>query len=399
VPPAPGPRISDVVVLDRTSSSAWVTWTTDVPATTQVQYGPTSSYGWSTPLVPTLTTAHSAPISGLDPETTYHYGVVSTDGAGVTTRSPDFVFTTAGVSTLSCHLTAPAAGATVSGTITVSADASSTASVSGVQFKRDSANLGAEDTSPPYSVTWDTRTVPNGTHTLSAVARDPTGNSLAATPITVTVSNAPPTTPPGRVASYGFDEGSGTAVNDRSGSGNRGTLSGATWTTAGKVRGGLNFDGVNDLVTVPDTPALRLTTGMTVDAWIRPTAASTWATVALKEHPSGFAYALYGADAQGRAAGYINNGADRVAAATSATPTNAWSHVAVTHDGANLRFYVNGTLVRTTAVTGAIASSTAPLRIGGNTVWGEWFAGTIDELNIYNRALSATEITQDMAGG
>ena len=243
VPPAPGPRISDVVVLDRTSSSARVTWTTDVPATTQVQYGPTSSYGWSTPLVPTLTTAHSAPISGLDPETTYHYRVVSTDGAGVTTRSPDFVFTTAGASTLSCHLTAPAAGATVSGTITVSADASSTASVSGVQFKRDSANLGAEDTSPPYSVTWDTRTVPNGTHTLSAVARDPTGNSLAATPITVTVSNAPPTTPPGRVASYGFDEGSGTAVDDRSGSGNRGTLSGATWTTAGKVRGGLNFDG------------------------------------------------------------------------------------------------------------------------------------------------------------
>ncbi|HEY7072486.1 MAG TPA: LamG-like jellyroll fold domain-containing protein [Acidimicrobiales bacterium] len=398
-PPAPGPRISDVVVLDRTSSSARVTWTTDVPATTQVQYGPTSSYGFTTPLVSTPTTTHSAPISGLAPETTYHYRVVSSDGAGVTTRSPDFVFTTAGVSTISCHMTAPAAGSTVSGTITVSADAASTASVSGVQFKADSANLGAEDTSPPYAVTWDTRTVPNGTHTLSAVARDPTGNRATAAPITVTVSNAAPSHPPGRVASYGFDEGSGGFANDRSGSGNRGTVSGPAWTTAGKVGGALTFDGINDLVTVPDTPSLHLTTGMTIDAWIRPTVASTWSTVALKERPNGLAYSLYGGNDQSRAAGYINNGADRLAAATTATPANAWTHVAVTYDGANLRLYVNGALVRTSAVTGPIAASTGALRIGGNTVWGEWFTGTIDELNIYNRALSAAEITQDMAGG
>ncbi|HEY2997021.1 MAG TPA: Ig-like domain-containing protein, partial [Acidimicrobiales bacterium] len=131
-PVPPGPRISDVVVLDRTSTSARVTWTTDLPASTQVQYGPTSSYGWSTPADATLATTHSATLAGLDPETTYHYRVVSTDGAGHTTRSPDFVFSTAGVSTLSCHITAPTSGATVSGSITVSADASSTASVSGV---------------------------------------------------------------------------------------------------------------------------------------------------------------------------------------------------------------------------------------------------------------------------
>jgi hypothetical protein len=114
-PLPPGPRISDVVVLDRTSSSVRVTWTTDLPSTTQVEYGPTSSYGWSTPLVTDPVTAHSAPITGLAAETTYHYRVVSRDAAGNTTRSPDFLFTTAGVSTLSCHLTLPADGATVSG--------------------------------------------------------------------------------------------------------------------------------------------------------------------------------------------------------------------------------------------------------------------------------------------
>ncbi len=67
----------------------------------------------------------------------------------------------------------------------------------------------------------------------------------------------------------------------------------------------------------------------------------------------------------------------------------------MTYDGTSLRLYVNGTLVRTTPATGAMATSTGALRIGGNNVWGEWFAGTIDELNVYNRALTAAEVAQD----
>jgi Concanavalin A-like lectin/glucanases superfamily/Bacterial Ig domain/Lysyl oxidase/Purple acid Phosphatase, N-terminal domain len=396
-PLPPGPRISDVVVLDRTSSSARVTWTTDLPSTTQVEYGPTSSYGWSTPLVTTPVTAHSASITGLAAETTYHYRVVSRDAAGNTTRSPDFLFTTAGVSTLSCHLTLPADGATVSGTVTVAADASSTASVSGVQFRADGANLGAEDVSPPYLLSWDTRTVANGQHVLTATVRDPTGNSLTSAPVTVTVGNTvPPPDPAGRVASFGFDEGAGTTAGDRSGTGNAGAVAGATWTT-GRVRGALSFDGTNDLVTVPDTPSLDLTTGMTVDAWVRPTGPAGWSTVALKERGgTGLSYALYGADDQGRPAGYARLGSDRSATGPAVLPAGVWTHPAATYDGAALRLYVNGTLVRTTAVTGAIATSNNPLRIGGNTVWGEWFAGKIDELNVYNRALTAAEIAVDM---
>ncbi|HEY3000540.1 MAG TPA: LamG-like jellyroll fold domain-containing protein, partial [Acidimicrobiales bacterium] len=305
--------------------------------------------------------------------------------------------TTAAVSTLSCHLTAPAGGATVSGTISVTAEASSTASVSGVQFKAGGANLGAEDTSPPYSLAWDTRTVPNGQQVLTATVRDPTGNSLTSAPVTVTVANAPPTAPPGRVASFGFDEGTGTAAGDRSGTGNGGTVSGATWTSAGRRGGALAFDGVNDLVTVADAPSLDLTSGMTVDAWVRPTRVSDWSTVVLKERgTNGLAYGLYAANDQTRAAGYVNIGGDKVAAGTAATPTNAWTHLAVTYDGANLRLYVNGAVVRTVAVTGPIATSANALRIGGNNVWGEWFAGTIDEVNVYNRALTAAEVAQDM---
>src|SRR3989441_1566223 len=74
-------------------------------------------------------------------------------------------------------ITAPAAGATVAGTVTVSASATDNVGVVGVQFKLDGANLGAEVTSAPYTLSWNTATASNGLHTLTAVARDPAGNN------------------------------------------------------------------------------------------------------------------------------------------------------------------------------------------------------------------------------
>ena len=62
-----------------------------------------------------------------------------------------------------------------------------------------------------------------------------------------------------------------------------------------------------------------------------------------------------------------------------------------------MRLYVNGVLVGTRAQTGAIATTTDPLRIGGDTRWGEYFNGLIDEVRVYNRALTVTEIQADMA--
>lgn len=97
----------------------------------------------------------------------------------------------------SVSLTAPAAGATVSGTVTVSATASDNVGVVGVQFKRGGTNLGAKDTASPYSVSWNTTTAANGSQTLTAVARDAAGNTRTSTAVTVTVNNAPAdTTPP-----------------------------------------------------------------------------------------------------------------------------------------------------------------------------------------------------------
>ena len=70
--------------------------------------------------------------------------------------------------------------------------------------------------------------------------------------------------------------------------------------------------------------------------------------------------------------------------------------MAATYDGSAVRLYVNGTQVASQAATGSIATSTGALRIGGNTLWGEFWQGRIDELRVYNRALSTTEIQTDM---
>jgi hypothetical protein len=87
-------------------------------------------------------------------------------------------------------ITAPAAGATVSGMTPVSANASDNVGVAGVQFKVDGSNLGAEDTISPYSVSLNTTTILNGSHSLTAVARDATGNTKTSPTVTVTVNNS-----------------------------------------------------------------------------------------------------------------------------------------------------------------------------------------------------------------
>jgi predicted esterase len=84
----------------------------------------------------------------------------------------------------SVSITSPSSGSTVSGTINVSANASDNVGVAGVQFKLDGNNLGSEVTSPPFSVSWDTSAASNGSHIITAIARDAVGNS-STTAVTV----------------------------------------------------------------------------------------------------------------------------------------------------------------------------------------------------------------------
>jgi hypothetical protein len=187
-----GPVISGVSVSSITTGAATVSWTTDVAATSQVEYGTTTAYGTLTTLDVNLLTSHVTPLAGLSTGTLYHYRVHSKNSSAVETISGDFVFQTSSVVDITpptISITAPATGATVSGTVTVSATASDNVGVTGVQFFLDGATLGLQLASAPYSISWDSTSSTNAAHVLTAQARDAAGNIGNAVAVSVTVSN------------------------------------------------------------------------------------------------------------------------------------------------------------------------------------------------------------------
>jgi fibronectin type 3 domain-containing protein len=344
------------------------------------------------------TTSTSYTDTGVTPGI-YYYRVKAEDAVGNLGPASNeaSAASTADTTAPTVSITAPSNGATVSASVAVTANATDDVGVAGVQFRLDGANLGAEDTTSPYSLTWDTSTATNGSHTLTAVARDAANNATPSSPVAVTVSNTAPPPPSGLVLAYSFDQGSGTTVPDSSGKGNTGTLASTTWSTAGKYGGALIFNGSSSWVTAADNATLDLTNGMTLEGWVSPTAAGTvWRTVIIKQSTNALVYSLYANTNTSRPSGHVFTSTEFDTRGTSAVPLNAWSFLAATYDGATLRFYVNGTQVSSKAVTGSMPNSTGALRIGGNSIWGEYFAGLIDNVRVYNRALSASEIQTDM---
>jgi hypothetical protein len=333
---------------------------------------------------------------------TYYYYVTAVDAAGnESTLSNEASATSLPDTTApTVSLTAPASNATVSGTVVVSASASDNVAVASVQFQVDGNNLGSPITQAPYTVNWNTAGFANGTHTLTATATDTSGNAASASE-TVTVSNAATAL----VAAYNFNEGSGTTAHDSSGNGNNGTVANATWSPAGMFGGALSFTGATgSWVTVPDSTSLHLSKGMTLEAWVNPSSLSSpgqgWDAVIAKEHRNSsndIDYALYAANGTGTppAVHLLSNGHDIGVEGTSVLSLNTWTFLSATYDGTTLKMYVNGTLVGSRSLTSAIDLTTDPLRIGGD--WsGEMFTGLIDNVRIYSRALSQTEIQTDM---
>lgn len=128
-----------------------------------------------------------------------------------------------------------------------------------------------------------------------------------------------------------------------------------------------------------------------------PTAtAPGWQAVVLKEMPTDVAYYLYRSGYNADPVGGTFIGSEQSILGATGPPLNAWTHLAFTYDGITERLFVNGVQVSSKARTGPVQTSTGPLRIGGDSIWGEYFLGLIDEVRVYNRALSATEIQTDM---
>ena len=81
---------------------------------------------------------------------------------------------------------------------------------------------------------------------------------------------------------------------------------------------------------------------------------------------------------------------------TAALGTNTWTYLAATYDGTTMRLYVNGSQVSSLAETGNILTSTNALQIGGDSIFGQYFSGLIDDVRVYNQALTQSQIQSDM---
>ena len=297
----------------------------------------------------------------------------------------------------SVSITAPANNATVSGTVTVTATASDDdEAVASVQFQLDGTNLGSKLTATPYSISWDTTTASNGSHTLTAIVTDASNNSATSSPVTVTVSNSvsgPPTA--GLIGYWNFDEGSGTIAHDTSGSGYNGTVNGATW-TAGKINSALSFNGTtNDVV----TPGIALGGTFSISAWVNPAVIPEGAYVRIAE--TQYNGGLYlGTDTSGTKYQFIvNTGLGATGScgsgfgcALGGTVSSGWHLVTGTFDGTTAKLYVDNAVAGSDTFT-APSSTNYPLYIGryygGN---GYGWNGVIDEVRLYNRALTAAEV-------
>jgi hypothetical protein len=329
---------------------------------------------------------------------TYYYRVIAEDSSGNASSPSNQASGVVPVDTTppTVSITTPAGGAQVWGTISVIASAADNNRVSGVQFMLNGAPLGAEDTSSPFSTAWSTASVPDGPYALTAVARDPAGNTRTSAAVNVTVNSS--FAPPGLVAAYGFEEPTGTLAADGSGNGNGGTVNGATRTTDGRFGSALAFDGVNDSVDLPGLGSFYKT-GFTLEAWVRKQSALTDDTAVVGTWVSGTAGGgpMVWVSTNGIWTGTLATGLANYLTSGAAPTAGQWQHVAFSYNGSTARFYVNGTEVANRPFSGNVGDSNT-WRIGayGSTAMG-FFDGTIDEVRIYSRALTQTEIEGDMS--
>lgn len=201
----------------------------------------------------------------------------------------------------------------------------------------------------------------------------------------------------GLMAAYGFEESSGTTTADKSGNGNTGWLKGVGLKRVdyGRYGRALDFTPGTTNVAVSDSNSLDPAGELTMEAWVRPDVGGTSQKVIEKVGSAGCAtpaYALFASVSSTEPAPRATSCATSVTAASSAKlPVGVWSHLTVTIDAGNkARFYRNGQEFASKTISALPAASTGNLLIGSS------FDGLIDEVRLYNRALSPSEISSDM---
>ncbi len=198
---------------------------------------------------------------------------------------------------------------------------------------------------------------------------------------------------PSLIGWWKMDETSGTVAADSSGNGNDGTVVGGAQWVSGYIDGALDFDGDDDYVDCGYDPIFDTAGEMTVATWLTVRSVPTaWASVVAKGEYS-WRLSCENLETRFHFGITIWSAANPSIAGTTAVGLNEWHHVAGTYDGANINVYLDGVLDGTVATTSAIGKNAANVLIGENPeAAGRNWDGMIDDVRIYNRALSQAEL-------
>jgi hypothetical protein len=197
----------------------------------------------------------------------------------------------------------------------------------------------------------------------------------------------------GLVGHWKLDETSGAAAYDSSGNDNDGTLVGDPQWVEGKMGGGLQFDGVDDYVETSYTTDLAT---WTVSVWVTSPAAPDGDAPSGPVHrEQNFQINWDHGDPNYRAAGGLNVGGSWYPASFGTLEADTWYHLAVTYDGESLKAYRDGVLItENTVPSGTPTSEPNSLKFGRHAAAAQFFTGTIDEVRVYHRALSAVDVQE-----
>jgi hypothetical protein len=208
--------------------------------------------------------------------------------------------------------------------------------------------------------------------------------------------------PAGLVGHWKLDESSGTTAADSSGLGNDGTLVNCTPTlwapTGGQTDGALGFDGGDDYADCGSSASL-MPAAFTIAFWVK--ADEVRIQVPVDKFPTGSGYG-WSVKLRDNGAVWFNIGSEGGGAMGYWGPAgeytaNTWYHLAGSYDGAVIAFYIDGVQVHTENATPTLDATAIPLIFGtSNKTPKEYFKGQLDDVRLYNRALSAAEVVDVM---
>jgi len=408
------PTISHVSVVYTTGKSVTIQWQTDEPSTSEVEYGKTEKYGYRA-ADGRLVTIHDITIKGLPEATTYQFRIASKDGNNNTARWYNMTFRTSDTNrsdkdALIIYDVKPSSenDFDITQTSAVISWRTNKLAEGKVYYGTNENSLNkSASLLPPRDFVGSiglSNLVAGTVYYYQIEAKDVLGQTVKSaghsfrtqgTANTADVGQVLGASTDGLIVYLPFDENKGSLVTDMSYNNNDGYLDSTnppTW-TSGKHNSALNFSGTKQSVSVQDNDQISLRAEVSMLAWVNINGYGAYNKIITKENS--YEILLGPDDGVLRMAIYPEGAGDWqwLNSPTKPLTKGQWQLVVATYNGKIMKLYVDGQVVAQRQYSALINDTSYPMYIGGNVTDNkEWFNGAIDDVAVFNYALTDSEI-------